>query len=72
MKTESDDSLCLGLGEGMVAFLFLEIDGTLGTNVGGKVLVQAVRRAIRGRCEGSTLLYLEYEHHEGQWRVLYQ
>jgi pimeloyl-ACP methyl ester carboxylesterase len=59
------NSLCMGMGEGMVSIHFLEVDGALGTHDGRQVLCQAIRRTIRRGCEGSTFLYLEYERHEG-------
>jgi hypothetical protein len=56
----TDDSLCLGLGTRMVAFLLPQVDGTMGTYVGRSILFQAIRCAVRRGCEGSSLVHLEY------------
>ena len=55
----------MGMGEGMVSIHFLEVDGALGTHDGRQILCQAFRRTVRRGREGSTLLYLEHERHEG-------
>jgi hypothetical protein len=60
------------MGEGMVTIHIPKVNGTMGTHDGRSILYQAIRRTIRRGCQGSSLLYLEHERHEGKWRVLYQ
>jgi hypothetical protein len=56
----------------MVTIHIPKVNGTMGTHDGRSILYQAIRRTIRRGCQGSSLLYLEHERHEGKWRVLYQ
>lgn len=61
----------MGLGSRLIPILRPSSSGTMGSSIRRPILPSSIRRAIRRGYKGFALVYLQYEHLEGQWGVLY-